>query len=148
MKTLLVILTGALLTLPLTGHSSELAPSKTITLTTKPVDLSINNPSAHFVVNYPGLGTMAVCALDLKLSLANFARAQDLNDVLIVEETFDHEIVPLEPLDSKIATIELKRGLYVTGISISTRDGRNLREALRDMGIFKGNLQLAGRGCP
>lgn len=145
MKKLLVILTGTLLTLTSTAQARN--PVHTVTLASKAIDLAINSKSAHFRVNYPGLGNRAVCSLELQVSPYNYVSSAGLNDLLVVEETFAHQVVPLKIVDSKSASIELERNLYVTQVSISTRDGRTLREALKDLGIYKGYLKLVGRGC-
>ena len=147
MKKLLVILTGTLLTLTSTAQARNVDPVHIVTLNSKAIDLAINSESAHFRVNYPGLGDQAVCSLELQVSPFNYVSSDGLNDVLVVEETFSHQVTPLKIVDSKSASIELERNLYVTQVSISTRDGRTLREALKDLGIYKGYLKLVGGGC-
>lgn len=147
MKKLLVILTGAFLTLTSTAQAKDLNPVHTVTLESKAIDLAVDSNSAHFRVNYPGLGDHAVCSLDLRLKPSIFVISENLNDVLVVEETFDQQVVPLKIVDSKTANIELQQRLYVTQVSISTRDGRTLREALEELGIYKRNLVLVARGC-
>lgn len=143
MKKIFVVLVSILSILPSIGRGAETTP---ISLSTA-FDLAIDSSSAHFRVDYPGLGENAVCSIELKVSPHRFVTANGLQNILIVEETFEDQLIPIKIANSKTAVIELKLGLYVTAFSVSTRDGRSLREVLADLGLYEADLILHGQRC-
>lgn len=144
MKNILMVLMSVLSILPSVGSAADIT---SVSLSTSS-DLAVASSSVNFKVDYPGLGKNAVCSIELKLSAHTFATPRELQNVLVVEETFDNREMPIEYVDSKTGTMALQLGLYVTAFSISTRDGRPLREVLAENGIFDHDLTLHGQGCP
>ena len=144
MKNILMIVAAAL-TLTSTVQARE--DAYTLTLDSHPFDISINSEAIHFRVDYPGLGAKAVCSLELQVAPNAFQTSDVLNKILVVEETFDHEVKDLVLVDPKTAKIDLPLNLYVTQVSISTRDGGTLRQVLKDNGLRIGQLNVVARGC-
>ena len=109
-------------------------------------NLAVDAPLVSLRIDYPGLGSKAVCALQLQLNDFNFSTMENVANTLQIEEVFDHETLPIQILDSKTGVIELSRGFYVTTLSISSRDHRDLKETL-NLGPA-GQLLLTAKGCP
>jgi hypothetical protein len=144
MKNIFVVLVTILSILPSLSKAAGTTP---VSLSTA-FDLAIKSSSAHFRVDYPGLGDDGVCSVELRVSPFRFVTANGLENDLIVEETFEDQPIPIKIADSKTAVIELELGRYVTAFLVSTRDGRSLREVLADRGLYEGDLILHGQRCP
>lgn len=144
MKSLFVVMFSVLTLLPSVGYTASAVSIKL----SSAVDLTINAPSAEFRVDYPGLGEKAVCSLGLKLDPSVFNTVDVLPQIFEVTEVFSNEVLPITEVNKKISKVDLQLGLYVTIVSISTRDGRTLREVLNENGIYKNHLILVGNPCP
>lgn len=145
MKALLTIAFSVFAALPSFGNTAE-AITNNIDLSSQ-VNLTIDAPSANFRVDYPGLGEKAVCSLGLKLKQGVFTTVRNLQDILNVKEEFSNETLQIAISDDRTGEIALQRNLYVTIVSISTRNGRTLKEVLNAEGIYHNSLVVVGNPC-
>lgn len=110
------------------------------------LDLAVDASAVHLRVDYPGFGENNICGLKLTVSDFRYQTSNNLGHILTVTNEFARAQMALALPNSKTALIQLWGG-YVAVVTISTTDGRTLREALKDLNLFEGDLLLTPKIC-
>jgi hypothetical protein len=99
-------------------------------------------------VAYPGLAISAVCSLQLQLVGDTETEIAPLLDAIDVKGIYDESAIPRATLrDATTIDISLLLETYVDAVSISTKDGSSLANAVqRALGKGK-KVVLTAKGC-